>query len=176
MISIKFSGSLGQDFQPDLVLSYIIHLNETAMNTLIYTQTKDEIIKEVAFELGFPDKIVLSQRIVAAVLHALRSMLTRQESCELIGHLPFGLKALYIEGWKYEQKSHKIKTEADFVREVIKNDWPFGHDDFSTAKDGENATKAVFKVLRNHISEKQIQAVIFALPSELESLWEVNPH
>lgn len=144
------------------------------MNSLNYIQTNDEIIKKVAFELGLPDNQELSERIVAAVLHTLRSMLTRQESCELIGHLPFGLKALYVEGWKYEQKSRIIKTKVDFVREVVKNDWPFGHHDISTAKDGENATKAVFKVLRNHINERQIQAVIFALPPELESLWEVH--
>ncbi len=142
------------------------------MNTLNYTQTNDEIIKEIAIELGFPENTTLSGRLVAAVLHALRSMLTRHESFELISHLPFGLKALYIEGWKYEQKSNMIKTKADFVLEVVKNDWPHGHDDISSVKEGENAIKAVFKVLRKRIDKRQIQAVIFALPPDLEPLWD----
>ncbi|WKK83325.2 DUF2267 domain-containing protein [Marivirga arenosa] len=136
-----------------------------------YTQTANSILKEIAEELGFPNDIDLSGRILRAVLHTLRSRLTIQESFQLMAQLPMLLKAIYVEGWKYQEKPTRIKNIGEFIREVIHEDQPLGHHDIRTVKDGENVIRTVFKVIRNHVSEGEITHIIMSMPAELRPLW-----
>ena len=136
-----------------------------------YADKAEIIVKEVAEELGFPEDRKLATRILRAVLHALRERLTMQESFQLMAQLPMLLKAFYVEGWKYSEKPHRIKSVGEFVKLVVHEDYPMGHHDIKTAKDGENAVMAVLKVIRNHVSEGEVRDIMAIMPVDLRSLW-----
>lgn len=89
----------------------------------------------------------------------------------MMAQLPMLLKALYVDGWKYHEKPKRIKHIGDFVREVVHEDVPLGHHDITTAKDGENVIRAVFKVIRNHVSQGEINDIIAVMPTDLKPLW-----
>lgn len=141
------------------------------MNYKLYIEKAQLMIEEVAEELGFPEDHHLAERMLRAVLHALRSRLTIQESFQMMAQLPMLMKALYVDGWKYREKPKRIKHIGDFIREVVHEDFPLAHHDITTSKDGENVVRAVFKVLRNHISEGEINHILAVLPPELKELW-----
>lgn len=141
------------------------------MKYKLYIEKAQIIIKEVAEELGFPDDHHLAERMLRAVLHTLRSRLTIQESFQMMAQLPMLLKALYVDGWKYQQKPSRIKHIGDFIREVVHEDFPSGHHDITTSKDGENAIRAVLKVIRRHVSEGEVQDILAIMPDDLKPLW-----
>ncbi|ELR73882.1 hypothetical protein C900_00046 [Fulvivirga imtechensis AK7] len=136
-----------------------------------YAAKGNQILDEVAVELGFVDDRERAGRILRAVLHTLRERLTIQESFQLIAQLPFVIKALYVEGWKYQEKPFRIKHIGEFVKNVIHEDFPVGHHDISTAKDGENAIMAVLKVIKRHVSEGEIRDILATIPADLHPLW-----
>lgn len=136
-----------------------------------YTAKGNKILDEVAEQLGFPGNRDLAGRILRAVLHAWRDRLTVEASFQLLAQLPFVLKALYVDGWKYHYKPERIKHVKDFVKKVIHEDYPVGHHDFQTAKDGENAIKAVLNVIKKHVSQGEIKDIIASIPPELRPLW-----
>ena len=140
-----------------------------------YADKGNLMLDEVALEIGFPQNRDLAGRILRSTLHALREVITIEESFQLMAQLPFVIKAMYIEEWKINRKTEKIKHVKDFVRKVIHEDFPVGHHDFQTVKDGENAVKAVFKVLRRHVSAGEIDDILATMPKELHKLWGV-PH
>jgi uncharacterized protein (DUF2267 family) len=140
-----------------------------------YAAKGNEFLDELAIELGFPENRKLSGRILRSTLHALRDLIPVEESFQLISQLPFVITALYIEEWKFHKKGKRIKHVKDFVKKVIHEDFPVGHHDFQTAKDGENAVMAVFKVLRRHVSAGEIDDILATMPKELHKLWGA-PH
>src|SRR6266508_1562355 len=78
----------------------------------------NQIVKEIARELGNEDDTNKAGRVLRCVLHALRDTITPEESMHLVSQLPFMLKALYIDGWKMTNKHHKIRHVEDFAEHV----------------------------------------------------------
>ncbi len=140
-----------------------------------YADKGNEILHEVAEELGFPNDHKLAMRLLRSVLHVLRDRLTIEESFHMIAQLPLVIKGLYVEGWNIHKEHKKPKNIGDFIKEVIKNDYPVGHHDVTGTKDGQNAIMAVFKVLKKHVSEGEIQDMIAVMPDELRPLWGEMP-
>ena len=136
-----------------------------------YAQKGNMLLDELGMTLGFPEDRKLSGRLLRAVLHALRSKMTIDESFQLLAQLPMALKGVYIEGWKIHQAPKKIRSISDFVRGVVHEDFPVGHHDIQTAKDGENVIRAVFKVLKNHLSEGEVDNIINVMPKKVRPLW-----
>ncbi len=142
------------------------------MNFNKYAEKGNLILDEVAEQLGMDQNRELAFRILRAVLHALRERLPIQESFHLIAELPFIVKALYVEGWKYHEKpNRRIKDTGSLVREMIHENYPAGHHDFVSLKDGENALRAVIIVLQRHISPGECADIENALPADLKGLW-----
>lgn len=141
-----------------------------------YADKGNEILKEVAEELGFPDDMKLAGRLLRSVLRALRDRLTVEESFQMIAQLPLVIKGLYVEGWKINRKPKKIKTVGDFIKAVIKKDFPVGHHDITGTKDGQNVIMVVLKVLKKHISKGEVADIMAVMPPELRPLWgELEP-
>ena len=136
-----------------------------------YAAKGNKIVNEIATEIGFPDEKKLATRLLRSTLHTLRDRLTVQEAFQFMAQLPMILKAVFVEGWKYHEKPNRIRHIKDFVKEVIHQDMPAGHHDIGTAKDGENAVRAVFKVIGSHISEGEVEDIIKSMPPELRDLW-----
>ena len=140
-----------------------------------YAEKGNLMLDELASELGIPGDRDLAFRIMRSALHTLRDRLPIQESLHLVSELPFVIKALYVDGWKYQGKpDRQINSVRDFVRRMIQEDYPAGHHDIFTAKDGENAARAVMKVVQQHLSSGESADILNALPDGLKELWQVQ--
>ncbi|QCK15468.1 DUF2267 domain-containing protein [Mangrovivirga cuniculi] len=145
------------------------------MNFDKYASKGNRILNEIASEFGPPENSDLSARLLRSTLHTLRERLTVEESFHLLAQLPFVLKAMYVDGWKYNNKPERIKTIKDFVRKVIHEDRPVAHHDIQTAKDGENAVKAVLKILQKHVSQGEFEDILLTIPGDLHPLFGKEP-
>jgi uncharacterized protein (DUF2267 family) len=68
-----------------------------SMDFETYAKEGKAFINLVCEELEIPvDK---ANRVVRAILHALRNRLTHEESFELLAQLPVSLKGVYVDGW-----------------------------------------------------------------------------
>ncbi len=142
------------------------------MNFEKYAEKGNLFLKELAQELGCPEDKKKAGRILKAVLKALRNRLSHEESMHLLAQLPMCIKAIYVDGWKLSQTPEKIKNVSEFVQEVMKYDRPRAQQDFKDEEEAVKAIKAVFRVIKNHISDGEAQDVKAELPKQLKELWE----
>src|SRR5688572_826767 len=101
-----------------------------------YALEARKFVKEVASELGDADNIEQADRIMTSVLHALRDLLTPEESLHLISQLPMLVKAIYVNGWRLSPKK-RIRSMDEFIEcLLLKNPRAaavdFGNDDKAT--------------------------------------------
>src|SRR3989337_2393625 len=135
-----------------------------------YAQEARKFVKEVALELGDAESIDQADRIMTSVLHTLRDLLTPEESLHLISQLPMMLKAIYVNGWRLHTKNH-IRSIDEFIECLMLKNPRTAPQDFGSDEKAIERTKAVFKVLRNHIAIGEVKDIVSQLPSELTELW-----
>lgn len=138
-----------------------------------YAQEAHKFVKDVATELGEPDNLDQADRIMTSVLHALRDLLTPEESLHFISQLPMLLKATYVNGWRLSVKN-RIRTMNEFVECLKEKNPRTVPQDFANDEIAIERTKAVFKVVRNHIALGEVKDIVAQLPVELTELW-MNP-
>lgn len=136
----------------------------------MYAQKASLYVKEVAEELGYPEDKEMALRVLRAVFRTLRNKIPPQESLELIAQLPMLIKALYVDGWTMREEPRKIRHLEHFLDEVRKQGGATGEYDFGDDFDAEISVKAVFRVLRNHVSEGEMEDITKTLPAELRPL------
>ncbi len=142
------------------------------MNFEKYAEKGNRFIKELARELGCPDDKKKAGRVLKAVLKALRNRLSHEESMHLLAQLPMCIKAVYVDGWKLSRTPQKIKDVSEFVDEVMRYDAARAQQDFETKDEAIKAIKAVFHVIKGHISDGEAQDIEAELPKRLKELWE----
>ncbi len=142
------------------------------MNFEKYVAKGNLFVKEVAEELGHPDDRHRAARVMRAVLHAMRRRLTLEESFDLLAQLPMCIKAVYVDGWKPSLQPEKIRHIDDFIDTVMEEDGRTAAKDFATREEAIQAAKAVFRVIKRHVSDGEIQDVTSSLPKQLRALWE----
>jgi uncharacterized protein (DUF2267 family) len=135
-----------------------------------YAHEAYKFVGEVAFELGAPDNIEQADRIMTAVLHTLRDLLTPEESLHLISQLPMLVKAIYVNGWHLTKKN-KIHSIDEYVECLMLQNPRTAVKDFGNDEKAMEKSKRVFRVLRNHISIGEVKDIVAQLPSELTELW-----
>jgi uncharacterized protein (DUF2267 family) len=128
-------------------------------------------IKEVARELGRADDLKSALRITASVFHALRDLLTIEESLHLISQMPIYLKGVYVDGWHIGKKD-RIKDVDELIEQLILQNPRTGPRDFGEDERAVRNVRAVFRVLKKRISDGQISDVIAQFPASLKYLWE----
>ncbi len=134
-----------------------------------YAQEGNAFLKKVAEELGTPENDEHAFRVIQAVFHALRERITVAESMHLISELPMALKAVYVHNWQISEKPKKYDTKEEFLEEVW-NATITADVDYDS--DGQEEVEAVFRVLRNSISQGEIEHVKGQLPHEIAELLE----
>ncbi len=139
-----------------------------------YAQDGRQFVNEVATELGGRQGTDHAERVMTAVLHTMRDILSPEESLHLISQLPMLVKAIYVNGWHFHPH-HRIRTMEEFTECLLLQNprtapHDFGSDEMATSK-----TKAVFRVLRHYVSEGEIRDIINQFPQELAVLWEQEP-
>lgn len=139
-----------------------------------YAQKGNEFLAEVSKKLGDEYSLESSGRIVRAVFHTLRDIISLEESLQFISQLPMALKSVYVDGWTNHKPKERIRHMGDFVTAVVNNDGQAGYTDFVAKKEGIHAIEAVFKVLNMYVSKGEIRDIRAILPKELKPLCDVK--
>jgi len=139
-----------------------------------YAQKGNKFLKEVSAETGKIDDIESAGRLVRAVFHVLRDIISKEESLQLISQLPMALKSVYVDGWTFKEKNEQIRHIDDFINEVVKKDSPAGYCEFKSKKEALHAIESVFKVLKRYVSEGEIEDIRATLSIDLKFLCDVT--
>jgi uncharacterized protein (DUF2267 family) len=101
-----------------------------------------------------------------AVLHALRDRLSVEHVADLSAQLPMLVRGFYYEGWHPAGKPVKDRKADDFFDHVS--------EELRGVPDADlrQVTRAVFGLLKQHVTQGQIESVIATLPHELKALWK----
>ena len=87
-----------------------------ALNFNKYATEGNTFLKEYTKEMNLGKDTEKAGRILAAILHSLRDIITIEESLQFIAQLPMFLKAVYVNGWTLRgKKKLKIKQMAEFI-------------------------------------------------------------
>lgn len=121
-------------------------------------------LKELMSELDWDD-YARSYHALRAVLHALRDRLTIEEATDLAAQLPMLIRGFYYEGWNPSGKPIPDRKKDAFLAHVSGE---FGDDPHV---DIEEVTRAVFRVISNHVTSGEIDDIKRCLPRELRALW-----
>jgi uncharacterized protein (DUF2267 family) len=100
-----------------------------------------------------------------AVLHCLRDRLTVDEAAQLGDQLPMLVRGIYYEAWRPAGKPEKVRSREEFLSRIAAHLAP------TRPISPEDAARAVFAVLENHVSPGEIRDVIDVLPREIQALW-----
>ncbi|MBK8565854.1 MAG: DUF2267 domain-containing protein [Saprospiraceae bacterium] len=121
--------------------------------------------------MGDPTDKIKAARVLRAVLHAFRDWVTPAESLQLIAQLPMFIKALYVDGWKIKGGSERMRHLGDFIETMREADDVRNNGDFVTDFEAKEAIQAVFRVLKNHVSEGEVHDIIAVLPGEMKGVF-----
>jgi uncharacterized protein (DUF2267 family) len=134
-----------------------------------HAQEGNNVLAQLAREIGEPDDPKKAERILKAVLHTLRDRLTVEESFQLLAQFPLFLKGIYVSEWKYRQQPLRIRHIEEFIGQAAIRDRSAEQDFINT----ERATfliKKVFQVVGQYVSDGEWQDVLDNLPEQLHSL------
>lgn len=125
----------------------------------------NEWLNEIETELGLEDRHIAFQTL-RAVLHVLRDRLPAQEAANLGSQLPILIRGVYYENFNPGLLPIKDRKSEDFLARVQTQ--IFGWD----VVDPERIVRAVFKVVKKHVSDGEIKDVIANFPKPLARLWQ----
>lgn len=132
----------------------------------------NEFLHKVAQNLGNPDDLIKAERILKAVLHALRNRLSTEESFQFMSQLPLLIKAIYVDGWKHSKEFVRIKHMEEFIDEVYKEAGKTASVDFATESITLKSINCVFSAIKNQVSKGEVDHLKAVFPKELKQLWE----
>ena len=142
-----------------------------ALNFNSYAAEANNFIKEYAKELMLNEDTEKAGRILSAILHGLRELISTRESLQLIAQYPMFLKAVYVNGWKIKDKKPKVKTMDDFIALVKACDSPSEINDFGYDNDlAEKYIYSTFIMLRRYTSLGELEDIRSELPKELKDM------
>jgi len=144
-----------------------------ALNFNQFAADGNTFLKEYTKQMNLGTDTKKAGRILSSILHALRDVISTQESLQLISQLPMFLKAVYVNGWT-NHKTKKIKTMTDFIDLVRKYDGVSSVNDLASDELAENYIDTTFIVLRQYISLGELEDLRSSLPKELKSMIYTN--
>jgi uncharacterized protein (DUF2267 family) len=128
-------------------------------------QTTHVWLNEICEEMGWERDPHRAYHALRAVLHALRDRLRPEEAAGLAAQLPLLVRGTFYEGWHLAGKPVKTRSVEEFLAPVT--------DAFRgepIARSAEVA-RAVFTVIKRHVSAGEVADVIAALPGDIQALW-----
>ncbi len=111
-----------------------------------------------------PDRQV-AWKVLSVVLHKLRDRLPVELAAHLGAELPLLVRGVYYDQYRPAAQPVVCRHYQDFLEEV--QEWLSD----TRPVDANDAIRAVFGVLSNHINPAQVVKVKEALPREIRTVW-----
>lgn len=137
-----------------------------------YVEEANVFFKKVAAELGNPEDTAHAARVTTAFFHALRERITPEQSMHIISQLPMILKGIYVDGWKMTREPNDSKTMREFLDEVREHSLRSAGRDFGNDQQARENLSAVLRVLKNYVSEGEMNDIRAQLPQPLAEMFE----
>lgn len=114
--------------------------------------------------MAWPDRH-RAYHALRVVLHTLRDRLPVDQAAAFGAQLPMLVRGFYYEGWHPHGKPVRERHQEEFLAHIgaAFRDAP--------DVDPERVVRTVFRVLSEHVSSGEIEAVKRSLPTEIRSLW-----
>lgn len=141
-----------------------------ALNFNQYATEANTFLRDYAKELNMEDNPEKAGRVLMAILHGLRYMISVEESLQLISQLPMFLKAAYVNGWSIKKNKRKIRNMKDFIFLVRSFDGNTAIYDFESDEVAENYINTTFLKLRKYISPGEMDDLKDELPKNLKQM------
>jgi uncharacterized protein (DUF2267 family) len=134
----------------------------------------NKFLKDVMEYMGEDNNRDKAYRITKAVLHSLRDVLTVEENLHLISQLPLVLKGVYVDNWKISGSPKRLRSIDDFCQDLQTIAGLTAEEDFPSKDDCMDSIHAVFSVIKEMVSEGEIEDIKAIMPRELKELWGEN--
>ncbi len=139
---------------------------DTSLDVIEKTvQKTNEWLKELEEELGTENRHFAFQTL-RAVLHVLRDRLPLQEASNLANQLPLLIRGVYFETWNPSLLPIKDRKLEEFLARIPVY---FPREDIL---DPERLVRAVFTILKKHVSKGEIDDIGANFPTALKKLWD----
>ena len=140
-----------------------------ALNFNQFAAEANTFLKEYSKEMNLATDKEKAGRILSAILHALREVISVEESLQLIAQFPMFLKAVYVNGWT-THKREKVKNMTEFIDLCRKYCGLTSVHDFESDELAENYIHTTFLLLRRYISLGELEDIRSELPKDLKSM------
>jgi uncharacterized protein (DUF2267 family) len=104
--------------------------------------------------------------VLTCVLHAIRDRLGTEEVAHLGAQMPLLVRGMYYDGWRPAKPKPARGTFLLDLERQFRDEW---HDDPLWY------SRAVFDLLRKHITPGELEDVRHALPEDVRALWDAPP-
>ncbi|WP_224490066.1 DUF2267 domain-containing protein [Robertkochia flava] len=141
-----------------------------SLNFNNYATEGNTFLKAYARDLDMPENRDKAGRILTSVLHALREVISVQESFQFMAQLPMFLKAVYVNGWSPGKTRQKVKNITDFTDLVRRMDGKTSINDFGSDEMAENYILSTFIALRRYTSLGEMEDIRSELPKDLKHM------
>jgi uncharacterized protein (DUF2267 family) len=132
-----------------------------------YALKGNEMLKQLAEELGIPDDTDRALNVLKAVLHGIRNRITPEQSAQFIAQLPMMIKGIYVDGWQIGKHQKRVSTFDKFAEEVYQLGGGYKAYSFDDVLDAERGIQVVFSVLKQYISEGEFNDILTTMPAHL---------
>jgi uncharacterized protein (DUF2267 family) len=123
----------------------------------------NEWLADLAAALGTDDRRE-AWRVLRAYLQLLRDQVTVDEAAQLAAQLPLVLRGAFYEGFDPGHQPAKRRDRDEFLALLAE------HAGLSDAEEAARAAEAATTVLREHVSEGEVEDVLAQLPAGLRAV------
>ncbi len=140
-----------------------------ALNFNQYAQEGNTFMKHYAKTLNLGDDKEKAGRILSSILHALRELISTEESLQFISQLPMFLKAVYVNGWNIRTPK-KAKNITEFIDLIREFNGVTSINDLESDEVAENYIHSTFIELRQYVSLGELEDIRSELPKDLKHM------
>ena len=141
-----------------------------SLNFNQYAAEGNTFLKQYAKELCLSEDPERAGRVLSSILHGLRSIISVEESLQIIAQLPMFLKATYVNGWSIKANKERVKDVEGFIDLIRSLDGNTSLHDFESDEIAEDYIISTFLVLRRYVSNGEMKDIRGELPKGLKNL------
>lgn len=142
-----------------------------ALNFNQYATEGNTFLNDYAKHLEVGQNTDQAGRIWISIMHALREIISVEESLQFLAQLPMFLKAAYVNGWNPKKRKERVKNMEQFIELVKAFDGKSAINDFGYENDlAERYIHQTFQYLRKYVSMGELEDIRDGLPKGLKGI------